>query len=130
MDTRTADRHLTERGVTSVQFLLASGLALVLFLAFANLIAVQYGRGAVRSALEQGARAGSISRSVDDCVARAGDVTRQLLGGRMSDDVRIVCTITGTAMVAQADVIFETWTPLSSDLEMILVSRATLESSP
>jgi len=64
VDSIPAHRRLNERGVTSGQFLLASALALLLFLALANLVVVQYGRGAVRSALDQGARVGAISSSV------------------------------------------------------------------
>lgn len=130
MDPGTANRHIAEKGVTSVQFLLASGLALLLFLAFANLLAVQYGRGAVRSALEQGVRAGSISRSAEDCEVAAANVTGQLLGGHMSDDLVILCTISGGEIVARADVVFEGWTPLSGDFGMTLASRASLEAGP
>ena len=49
MDPLSVDRRLNDRGITSVQFLLASGLGMLLFLALANLVVVQYGRGALRS---------------------------------------------------------------------------------
>ena len=45
VDPLTADRRLNERGISSIQFLLASGLGMLLFLALANLVVVQYGRG-------------------------------------------------------------------------------------
>lgn len=130
MDESRIDRRLTDRGVSSVQFLLASVLSLVLFLAFANIVVVQYGRGAMRSALDQGARAGAISGSSADCEARAGDVIGQLLGGRMSDGMTIVCIVSGNVMVARGDGVFQTWTPLAPDFAVTLVSEAALERRP
>jgi hypothetical protein len=130
VDQRRTDRRLTDRGVSSVQFLLASALSLVLFLAFANVVVVQYGRGAMRSALDQGARAGAISGSPSDCEVRAGDVIGQLLGGRMSDGMTIVCAVSGDVMVARGYGVFETWTPLAPDFAVTLVSEAALEPWP
>ena len=130
MDERRVDRRLTDRGVSSVQFLLASVLSLVLFLAFANIVVVQYGRGAMRSALDQGARAGAISGSFADCEVRAGEVIGQLLGGRMSDGMTIVCAVSGDMMVARGDGVFQTWTPLAPDFAVSMASVAALERRP
>ncbi|HEX6222571.1 MAG TPA: hypothetical protein VF115_15875 [Acidimicrobiia bacterium] len=125
MDTGAAARGL-DRGVTSVQFVLASALALILFLALANLVVVQYGRGAIRSALEQGARAGSVGGlSVCEDTARA--VVGDLLGGRMSDDLWLSCAADGGVVVASASVTFESWTPLTPDFVFSLTSRAVSE---
>ena len=126
MDPRSATRRVGDRGVSSVQFVLASGLALVLFLALANLVVVQYGRGAVRSALEQGARAGSTS-GVFACEATARQVIADLLGGRMSDGLTLGCAVEGPAMVASASVTFESWTPLTHDFAFHLTSTAVVE---
>jgi Flp pilus assembly protein TadG len=130
VDTWRTDRQLSERGVSSVQFLLAAALGLVLFLTLANLIVVQYGRGAVRSALDQGARAGSVSGAEGDCTATAGDVLDQLLGGRMSSDVIITCTVVAGSMRAHASGVFEGWTAASPDYTFDLVSEATIEFLP
>ena len=130
MDARRVDRRLTDRGVSSVQFLLASVLSLVLFLTLANVVVVQYGRGAMRSALDQGARAGAISGSTAECEARAADVVAQLLGGRMSDGMVIRCTVSGNVVVARGDVVFDSWTPLSPDFPITLFSEAALERQP
>jgi hypothetical protein len=130
MDARSADRGLSDSGVASVQFLLAAGLALILFLALANLVVVQYGRGAVRSALDQGARAGAISRDADVCESTASDVVAQLLGGRMSDHLVVSCAASGRLMVARGSAVFETWTPLSPDISVSLISEAILERGP
>lgn len=130
MDTGTADRRLTDRGVSSVQFILASALALILFLALANLVVVQYGRGAVRSALEQGARAGAIAASSAVCETTASEVVGQLLGGRMSDGLVVRCAIGGGHMVASGSAVFETWTPLAPDIAIEMTGVAVMELGP
>lgn len=115
-----------DRGVSSVQFVLASALALILFLALANLVVVQYGRGAVRSALEQGARAGSTG-GVAACENTAQQVVADLLGGRMSDNLALDCILSGGTMVASASVTFDSWTPLTPDFGFTLTSSAVVE---
>lgn len=126
MDPRTADRGIDDRGVTSVQFLLASALALILFLVLANLVVVQYGRGAVRSALEQGARAGTTS-GLAVCEETASQVIEDLLGGRMSDGLTMSCELSDGSVVATASGSFESWTPLTPDFGFTLTSRAVAE---
>ena len=115
-----------DRGVSSVQFVLASALALILFLALANLVVVQYGKGAVRSALEQGARAGSTA-GAPACEDTARRVIADLLGGRMSDGLVLDCDLSGGSIVASASVTFESWTPLTPDFGFTLTSSAVVE---
>lgn len=115
-----------DRGVSSIQFVLASALALILFLTLANLVVVQYGTGAVRSALEQGARAGTTA-GVSACEVRVDQVVEDLLGGRMSDGLVVSCSITGGSVVASASGIFESWTPLTPDFAFMLSSSAVVE---
>lgn len=115
-----------EYGVSSVQFVLASALALILFLALANLVVVQYGKGAIRSALEQGARAGTTS-GVAACEERAHQVVDDLLGGRMSDEVVLSCSSSEGSVAAAASVVFESWTPLTPDFSFSLSSTAVIE---
>lgn len=109
---------------------MASALGLVLFLLLANLVVVQYGRGAIRSALEQGARAGAVSGSATECAARADEVIGQLLGGRMSDGLDVGCATTGVVMVATASGSFDSWTPMTPDFEIELASQALVEELP
>ena len=119
-----------DRGVSSVQFVLASALGLFLFVAVCNLVVVQYGRGALQSALEQGVRAGSIGGDASACADRAEDVLNQLLGGRMSDDLVIGCRIAGSGIVASGAGTFPSWTPLASDFSVDLSSEAVIEPPP
>ena len=115
-----------ERGLSSVQFVLAAALALILFLALANLVVVQYGKGAIRSALEQGARAGTTS-DVNACEERATQVIEDLLGGRMSHGLVLSCSVSAEMVVASATAVFESWTPLTPDFAFTLSSSAVLE---
>lgn len=130
MDPHRADRRLSDRGVTSVQFLLASGLGLVLFLALANLVVVQYGRGALRSALDQGARVGAVSSSAEECQQRVGDVLGQLLGGRMGDGVVTTCLIGPGVVTASGRAVFVSWTPFAPDFVLEMTAQATREVPP
>lgn len=98
-----------------------------MFLAFANVVVIQYGRGAIQSALDQGARAGSVTRSADICEAVAEDVLSQLLGGVMGDAVDLACTTSGGVVVASATAVFEGWTPIVPDFVVALESTAVVE---
>lgn len=106
--------------------MLVAGLGLVLFVVLANLVVVQYGRGAIRSALEQGARAGTVG-GASACEDIAYGVVADLLGGAMSDDMSIDCEGEGAAVVAVASVTFEAWTPFTPDFVVEMRSRATSE---
>lgn len=127
MDTRTASRRLNgDGGLSSIQFVLAAGLMLMMFTVLANLIVVQYGRGAVRSAVEQGARAGSVG-GVDHCESVASDVLAGLLGGAMSDGIEVSCTATAGTVVASAAGEFASWTPLTPDFAVNISTRTVVE---
>lgn len=126
MDSHAVARRIGDRGVSSVQFVLAAALALILFLVFANLVVVQYGKGAIRSALEQGARAGTTA-GVSACEDMAARVVDDLLGGRMSDGLVLSCSISGGSVVASASAVFESWTPLTPDFAFSLSASAIAE---
>lgn len=130
MDSHRADRRLTESGVTSVQFLLASGLGLLLFLALANLVVVQYGRGALRSALDQGARVGAVSGSTTECERRVDQVLSQLLGGRMGEGIVASCEVGTVAVLSSARASFVSWTPFTPDFVFDMSATATREVPP
>lgn len=106
--------------------MLASALALLFFVALANLVVVQYGRGAVRSALEQGARVGSVA-GLSACERTARTVISDLLGGSMSDGLVLSCALDGEAVTATGSVTFQSWTPLTPDFSFSLSSRAVAE---
>ena len=116
--------------MTSVQFLLASGLGLLLFLALANVVVVQYGKGAIRSALDQAVRVAAITGSVSECEARIDEALGQLLGGAMGDSVVTECSISGQTATATGSAVFDSWTPISPDFSVNLSASAAVEASP
>jgi hypothetical protein len=105
-------------------------LALSLFLVFANLVVVQYGRGAVRSALEQGARAGALSASVEACELKAAEVLQELLGGRMSEGITLRCALGPGRVTAEASATFDSWTGLTPDFDISIRTESALEVLP
>ncbi len=128
MDPDLAARGLREeRGVTSIQFVLVGALTLVLFLALANLVVIQYGRGALRSALDQGARVGAVTGSTAGCEQRVASVLGQLLGGEMGNGASFSCEIDGGVVTAQGVALFESWTPFTPDVPIEIMAHATLE---
>jgi len=100
---------------------------MIMFLALANVVVVQYGRGALRSALDQGARVAAVTGSVAGCEARVGEVLDQLLGGTMGDGVIAGCEISGGLAIASGTAVFPSWTPLSPDFQISMNASAVLE---
>lgn len=127
MDPDLTPRRLRDGGVTSIQFVLVGALSLLLFLALANLVVAQYGRGAIRSALDQGARVAAVTGSTEGCEQRAASVLGQLLGGAMGDSAEVTCGIDGSVVTARGTAHFESWTPLALDFAVDITAHATLE---
>lgn len=112
--------------------MLAVGLTLVVFVWIANLALMLYGRGVVRAALDEAARAGSRvgDDSVQLCLARAEEALDEVLGGSMGDDVTLSCS-EGTGVVqANADVVFRSWMPPVPDWSFSVASTSVKETAP
>ncbi len=127
MDPRIPNRRLNERGLSSVQFVLASGLALIFFVALANIVVVQYAKGSMRSALDQGVRAGAVTGSVVDCERRVAEVFNSLLSGSIGDTIAYECRVEGVLMTATASLTVDSWTPFTADFDVELEATATRE---
>jgi Flp pilus assembly protein TadG len=103
-----------ERGAAGVTFVVAAGLALVVFVVLANLVVTQHTRAAVRAAVDEAARVGSRSDApVADCEARGAAVLAGLLGPSARAGVRVSCAVEGAPSVvrAHADVTVVPWAP-------------------
>ncbi len=85
---------------------------MLFFVLLANLLAVQYGRGVVRAALDEGARHGArYGASAAACEDRIRSVMAGLLAGEMGSGVSYWCS-KGTARTeALARVVFPSWLP-------------------
>ncbi|CAN5851756.1 hypothetical protein BH23ACT4_BH23ACT4_06560 [soil metagenome] len=128
MDTGISHRRLSERGFTSLQFLIASSLALVVFAVLANMVVVQYSRGAMRSALDQGARAGSIAGTEEACEDRVSQVLAELLGGSIGESASFDCLVAGPVIRATGELVVSSWTPFTADFDLQLSAEASLEN--
>ena len=122
--------RVTDRGLASIEFVLASALGLLLFVLLANVMVVQYGKGAVTSALNQAVREGSISGSTASCEARAKEVLGELLGGWMGQGVVVRCSLSAESLVVRADADFKSWIPLQPNFRFVAAARGTIESKP
>ena len=100
--------------MTGVAFVVAAGMALVLFVSLANVVTMTFTRGAVRAAVEEGARTGARSDDpVAACEARARAVLSGLLGPSARSGVAVRCTVAGVppAVRAHADGTLVPWWP-------------------
>ena len=103
----------------------------MVFTLLAQFVVWQYGRGAVRAALDEGARVGApAAAGVADCERRAGEVLGDLLGGALGREVSVSCQETPAEMVAGATVTFRAWMPPSPDWSFRLAASARKETSP
>jgi hypothetical protein len=112
--------------LATVQFTAAAGMALVVFVMLANLLVVQYGRGVVRAALDEGSRAGA-SAGATACVDRAGEVLAQLLGGPAGAGIVVRCLDDGVVVRATAEGRLPGWLPGIPDFELRMEAQAARE---
>ncbi|MGH3452723.1 MAG: hypothetical protein ACRDQW_18880 [Haloechinothrix sp.] len=109
----------------------AVALSFVVLVMMTNLIVFQYGRGAVRAALDEGVRRGTREPvAAEECEARAREVVQSLLGGPMGEGVSITCAQIGGQMQAQAEVVFRSWVPGVPDWSFQIGAAGVKEEAP
>ena len=100
--------------MAGVAFVVAAGMALVVFVSLANVVTMTFTRGAVRAAVEEGARVGARSDDpVAACESRARAVLHGLLGPSSRDAVTVSCVVDGIppSVRAHADARLLPWWP-------------------
>ncbi len=102
-----------DRGFTTIQYVAATALSMVLFVLVANLLVDVYARGVVRDALDEGVRAAApVGASIGACEHRARDVVGSLGGGSLLHVEALECTAGGSGtVVASARVSLRSWLP-------------------
>ena len=101
-----------QRGFTTIQYVVATGFSLLLFVLMANLLVDLYERGAVRDALDEGVRSGvHFSAAADDCAARARSVVASVASGSSLHVDELTCVPDGDRVVATARVSLRSWFP-------------------
>ena len=122
----------TDAGMITVQFVAATAMSLVVFVMLANFVVDLYARGAIRAAVDEGARAGApIDASAGECRQRANDALDDLVGGAMRSGVRVDCVEHAGTMRAQATVVLHGWLPgIVPDWSFVLTGTAVKEREP
>lgn len=94
MDSQPAsDRLRDDSGFASLQFVLAAALAMLMVVGLVQLVAYQYTRGALTSALERGVRAGAVSGAgTAECRSAVDDSLGEVLGGVVGRTVEVGCS--------------------------------------
>lgn len=114
--------------------MLLISFTMVLLLMTANIIAWQYGRGAVRAAVDESARYGAaLGRDANDCQTHAFDMLRGangLLAGPMGDSVVVACSATTGVMTATATGAFEWWVGGIAPITFTMIGHAVVEEAP
>jgi hypothetical protein len=96
-------------GLTTIQYVAATALSLLVFVALANAVVDLYVRGVARAAVDEAARAGALlDATADDCQQRARDVLDGVVASR---SVEVTCHEVGGAMRARARVVLDGWMP-------------------
>lgn len=114
-----------------MQFVMAAGLAMVMVVGLMQLIAYQYARGAVMTALERGVRAGTVvGAGSAECEAALADSLAGVLGGAVGESLSAVCEEAGGVVSARAEGTLPGWTALSPAIDFDLEARATREPGP
>jgi Flp pilus assembly protein TadG len=117
-----------DRGATFIALVMATGVVLILVIGILQVIVFQYGKGAVRAALDEAARSAARSpTSVETCQARAANVLGDLLGGDMGDGVNVSCIVEPDRVTVTADVHFDGWFGSLTDYEATLTASAVKE---
>lgn len=115
----------------TLQALLVYVVALAAFVYLLQVGVFTYGRGVVRAALDEGARAGSkVSDSVARCEERAAETMSGLLGGTLGQGVAISCDDDGERVLAHADVRFGAWAPAMPDWTFSITATARRTPAP
>jgi hypothetical protein len=103
-----------EHGFTTIQYVAASALSLLLFVLAANLLVDLYARATVRDALAEGVRAAvPQGTGTVECEAAAGRVVDAVAGGSLLRIDELHCEITGDVVVARARVVLRSWLPMA-----------------
>lgn len=115
-------------GFTTAGFVVAAGFSMLFFVLLANLMAVQYGRGVVRVALDEGARHGARYGAADPaCELRIREVLGGLLGGEMGSGVSYRCERDSSRTNATAEVVFPAWIPGVPEFRFKMAATAAAE---
>ena len=121
-----------ESGLASAQSAVGLAIAIVILMFAANIVAMHYTRGALRSAVSAGARAGALAGgTIEACESRAELVLRgesRLLRGPYGSDARVLCVRLGGTIEAIGTVTGSWWIDEFPAVRLRVTAEATIES--
>lgn len=113
---------------------MAMAITLVVFMAAINLIVDEYGKGAIRTAVDEAAQAGSLQGAaggpIAACQAKAAQVMSGLLNGPFGHDITISCAVQAGQVVATADGNLPAWLRIIPVDTIHVVDSAQIETNP
>lgn len=130
MSRRSAD----DQGDSFVVTLGSVVILLVALLMATNLIVDEYGRGVVRTAVDEGAQAGAVAggpeEAVAQCEAKEAEVMSGLLAGGFGRHLSLSCSVQGELVTASADGRLPGWLPPVPSLAVRQLGVSHLEAAP
>jgi hypothetical protein len=124
-----------EHGNAALVTVLAMAITLVVFMVAINLIVDEYGKGAIRTAVDEAAQAGSLQGApggpIAACQAKASQVMSGLLNGPFGRDIAITCGINANGqLVATANGTLPAWLRLVPTDAVHVIGSAHIETNP
>ena len=111
-DPRVGVGRASEGGFITAQFMVVAALSMAFMALLLYLIALQYARGVLRAALDEGVRVGTPAAATEsDCLQGTRRVLADLMAGPLGQDVAISCVFAGDRVVASAHGAFSGWFP-------------------
>jgi hypothetical protein len=125
-----------ESGFVSIEMVVAFAFSLILLTGLTNLILVQYGRGIVRAAVDESARAGARVidndatnlNSIAKCKQRQEDVLKGL--GKLGTVTASDCVVVDGRVQSTVSVDFEGWLPGTPTFSDTATAVSTKEQAP
>ena len=128
-DSRIRVEKGSERGFITAQFMVVAALSMAFMALLLYLIALQYARGVLRSALDEGVRVGApAAASESDCLQGTSRVLADLMAGPLWQDVTISCVFLDDRVVASAQGAFAGWFPGVPDVSFQIEVAGVKES--
>jgi hypothetical protein len=117
---------VSARGFTTIEYVMATALSLLLFVLAANLLVDVYERGAARDALDEGVRAGVPVRATsEECQTAARAVLASIAPTAYVDE--LTCESEADRVSATARITLPSWLPMLPAWHLQLRAHATRE---
>ncbi len=132
MPVDTGAQRSGERGSGALTAVAAMGMFLMILTLFVQFAVWQYGRGVLRSAALEAARAqAGLDAPAGSCEQRFEEVRSELLGGDLGEQVSAVrCDVSAERVVVSVDADFKAWLPISPDWSFTVEAVAVREVEP